>query len=417
MKNANKKTTNQLVKEIEEKRLETVAEKILTEIESNTTTWRKPWSAEELINFMPCNGVTKHIYTGSNVYLAMMRHESNRYITFKQYQEIKKTHKDFELLKGSKSDQITYTQKLIFKEEAKEEGEEDTIRTCILKKYYNVFNLSCFAHIPEFLTKKAEKVEKTVVRNNKLVSLIVKRAGAVINNKYQNQAYYMPSTHEIYLPEKRQFKDSISYYSTLLHELAHWTGKKLNRDMSGIFGSMDYAKEELIADLSSFFMCSILGIGYSPKALKDRTNKNRSYLKSWLEKCSKKQSRKEHLIDVLKQVDRVIKYLTGFVKDELFKDDPIVITEGEKKEAIKPVEEKKPIKKAVATVKKAVKKAVTKVKEEAKNLIYKGVEIVQLQDSFKDNNVLYKQIDDLLIEGNEIKSVTASGPTILMISC
>lgn len=67
------------------------------------------------------------------------------------------------------------------------------------------------------------------------------------------------------------------WYRTKLHELGHWTGhvSRLNRDFSGRFGNSAYAREELVAELSSAFLCAELGVA--------PTVRHADYLGSWLE--------------------------------------------------------------------------------------------------------------------------------------
>nr|WP_246756199.1 zincin-like metallopeptidase domain-containing protein [Bradyrhizobium diazoefficiens] len=69
-----------------------------------------------------------------------------------------------------------------------------------------------------------------------------------------------------------------AYYSTLLHELSHWTGPahRCNRDLSGRFGTEAYAMEELVAELGSAFLCLELGITAEPRA------DHAQYLTHWL---------------------------------------------------------------------------------------------------------------------------------------
>lgn len=82
------------------------------------------------------------------------------------------------------------------------------------------------------------------------------------------------------LPEFKFFSSAKSYYATLLHELAHSTGHgtRLNRDLSGSFGSNKYAREELIAEIAATFVASELNIS-------DELNleNHASYLASWIE--------------------------------------------------------------------------------------------------------------------------------------
>ncbi|WP_136669393.1 ArdC family protein [Flavobacterium sp. H122] len=92
-----------------------------------------------------------------------------------------------------------------------------------------------------------------------------------------DKAYYQPSTDKLNMPNIKAFKKEASYYCTYFHELTHSTGakKRLNRDMSGTFGSKSYAFEELIAELGAVFMCSESGILFQTK------ENSAKYLKGW----------------------------------------------------------------------------------------------------------------------------------------
>ncbi|MCL9806800.1 zincin-like metallopeptidase domain-containing protein [Flavobacterium amniphilum] len=92
-----------------------------------------------------------------------------------------------------------------------------------------------------------------------------------------DKAYYQPSTDKLNMPNIKAFKKEASYYCTYFHELTHSTGakKRLDRDMSGTFGSKSYAFEELIAELGAVFMCSESGILFQTK------ENSAKYLKSW----------------------------------------------------------------------------------------------------------------------------------------
>jgi antirestriction protein ArdC len=92
-----------------------------------------------------------------------------------------------------------------------------------------------------------------------------------------DKAFYVPSLDFIQLPPQPAFFDQINYYRTALHELTHWTGhaSRLARDLTNHFGSKDYAREELIAEMGSAFLCAALGIV--------PTVRHADYLASWLE--------------------------------------------------------------------------------------------------------------------------------------
>jgi antirestriction protein ArdC len=100
-------------------------------------------------------------------------------------------------------------------------------------------------------------------------------SGATIHHK-GNKAFYHPPLDYIVLPPRTSFPSAPAYYSTGLHELSHWSGapSRLNRDLSGRFKEAAYAAEELVAEMSSAFLCAQIGI--------EGGLQHASYAASWL---------------------------------------------------------------------------------------------------------------------------------------
>lgn len=118
-----------------------------------------------------------------------------------------------------------------------------------------------------------------------------------IKPMHQDKAYFSISKNEIVVPEKAQFKDGESYYGTLWHEMTHSTGieGQLDRIKPAAFGSDEYAREELVAELGSALVAQRYGMS---KALKEESC---AYLKSWLEQLKESpQFIKTTLLDVKK---------------------------------------------------------------------------------------------------------------------
>jgi antirestriction protein ArdC len=96
------------------------------------------------------------------------------------------------------------------------------------------------------------------------------------------QAFYRPSTDHIQLPEEWAFRNmetrTEDFYSVMNHELAHWTSRKesCDRQLGKRFGDDAYACEELVAEISSAYLCAELGISPQPRA------DHASYLSHWL---------------------------------------------------------------------------------------------------------------------------------------
>jgi antirestriction protein ArdC len=102
------------------------------------------------------------------------------------------------------------------------------------------------------------------------------------------KAYYSPTRDQIVLPERRNFLSSSGYYATLAHEMVHSTGHLSRLKREGIvnfdgFGTDNYAKEELVAELGAFLVCTRLSIASKPE-------NHASYLKSWITRLKEQPS-------------------------------------------------------------------------------------------------------------------------------
>ena len=127
-----------------------------------------------------------------------------------------------------------------------------------------------------------------------------------INQVKGDKAYYSPAQDHIVVPTREQFVDGEAFATNTLHECAHATGaeSRLNRDMKHAFGSPEYAKEELIAELSAAVIASQHGLSKHIK------NDSATYLKSWL--GSLKESP-----EFLKTVLGDVKRSTGMINQRL----------------------------------------------------------------------------------------------------
>ncbi len=92
-----------------------------------------------------------------------------------------------------------------------------------------------------------------------------------------DRAFYAPAQDYIQVPRPEAFCEPINWHRTALHELSHWSGhgSRLARDLSSRFGAKSYAREELVAEIASAFLCASLGIV--------PTVRHADYIGSWLE--------------------------------------------------------------------------------------------------------------------------------------
>ncbi|MGY4362981.1 antirestriction protein ArdC [Bradyrhizobium sp. i1.7.7] len=121
-----------------------------------------------------------------------------------------------------------------------------------------------------------------------------------------NRAFYVPTEDYVQVPPPQAYFEPINWHRTALHELAHASGhpSRLNRDLSGSFGTRKYAFEELVAEIASAFGCASLGIV--------PTVRHADYIGSWLDVL-----REDHraIVRAASQASKVADYLLGFLPE------------------------------------------------------------------------------------------------------
>lgn len=254
--------------------------RILEEIEAGTAPWMKPWSSAVLRQMQPHNGATKHHYRGINVFWLMLMQEKmgttdGRWMTFKQAKE-----RGWSIKKGHKGVQVVYASRFQAKDE-NGEPEVDEHGNAVMRSFMKiatVFHASDIDGIPE------QKIDREEVAVDPVIENLIQNSGVKLRHTVEDAAHYTPFADAIAIPDRHAFDESSEYTSTLLHELSHWTGHKsrLDRftDKYMHFGSLDYAKEELVAEMSAFFTAMELGLAHQP-------SNTSAYLASWSRTVSK----------------------------------------------------------------------------------------------------------------------------------
>jgi len=228
---------------------EVINNRILELLEQGTVPWRKTWNAG---SNMPKNMVSKKEYRGVNVFLlACMPYSSPYWITFKQVQD-----KGGHVIKGSKSTPVIFW-KWLDKKDADTTVNETVNGKIPMLRFYNVFNL-----------EQTEGIEPPPTTETINTFTPIERAEQIITNMPHkpdikhggNKAAYSPMLDYIKLPEPTSFEKPEEYYSTAFHELAHSTGHESRVGRKGIlepsyFGSHEYSKEELVAEMAACFLC------------------------------------------------------------------------------------------------------------------------------------------------------------------
>ena len=278
---------------IAQEKMNEIVAKVIKSIENNETgIWNKTWIGGGL----PMNYASKTFYSGFNTISLMVEQEEKEYstnywVTFNQIRKIKGA----KLKKGSVSTPVFFF-KLLEKKELNEEGEE-VIKKIPLLKFYYVYNLDQVEGI-EIGSNKAE---------NQSLNDFVANVG--VNIKTRTEAFYNPKRDYIGIPDLKLFESTEAYAATLLHELTHSTGHKsrLNRDLTGKFGSESYSKEECIAELGSLFLMSHLGI-------EGETKNSEAYIKGWLLKGLKAEPKL--LWKIASEAQKAFEYLISCQEQE-----------------------------------------------------------------------------------------------------
>ena len=247
---------------------EIVTEKIIKQLESGVTPWRKPWACQS-----PANLITQKEYRGLNVFtLASQGFPSRFWLTFNQATKL-----GGRIRKGEKSSPVIFWNVGEDRETITPGGAKKTLRPFLLR-YYSVFNLAQ----TEGIDLPASVLQETRTNNPvETCEQIVANMPNPPSFEQSDKAWYSPDSDAVGMPARGLFYSPEGYYSTLFHELAHSTGhaKRLHRDNFDnpvSFGSESYSKEELIAEMTAAMLCGIAGI--EQKTLENSA----SYLKTWI---------------------------------------------------------------------------------------------------------------------------------------
>lgn len=270
---------------------EMVTDRIIEQLEKGYIPWQKPWTG---VHDGAYNRISNKPYSLLN---QMLLSKTGEYASFKQWTEL-----GGHIRKGEKAEIVTFW-KIQQIEEENEDGEK-IIKQLPLLRYYNVFHIS-----------QVEGVEPKSIDLNELQPIeeaerikteYMQREHIKILEKVTDKAFYSPSLDYIQVPCKEQYQNIEEFYSTLFHEMTHSTGHKVRLDREDVkdcmyFGSENYSKEELCAELGSAFLINKLGIA-SSKSFSNST----AYIQSWLRVLK---NDKKFIISASSRAEKSVKYI------------------------------------------------------------------------------------------------------------
>lgn len=293
-----------------------VTDSIVQMLENGVAPWQKPWEAGSNPLGAPMNPTSGRAYRGGNaihlIATAMRRgYEDPRWMTYKQASQ-----EGWQVRGGEKGTQIEFWEVKPDSQEDRRQGANTTTdqdRSRLIHRVYSVFNAKQIDGIPPYAPKQRNPFE--VVHAGEQ---ILTNSGARIVHDQNDRAFYNRAQDTIHLPPKDAFKEPPGYYGTALHELAHWTGHpwRLNRptlNESYRFGDINYAKEELRAELASVFLAAERGIPHNPE-------QHAAYVGSWINAL--KQDKNE-IFRAAHDASRASDFLLALERDRSIADETL----------------------------------------------------------------------------------------------
>lgn len=251
-----------------------VTSRVIAELEQGRLPWVQPWDGAACGCTMPRNAGTGRRYSGINVLILWAAvigggYASQRWLTFRQAAAA-----GGNVRKGERGTTVCYADRFTPKgEQAQARDEDREARQVAFLKRFTVFNVDQCEGLPEALTGVPEVPAEIDILPQ--VQALIDASGADFRIG-GGEAWYSPGADFVAVPPHGAFREPINWYRTALHELGHWTGhrSRLDRDQRGRFGSADYAREELVAEMASAFACASLAIR--------PTVRHADYIGSWL---------------------------------------------------------------------------------------------------------------------------------------
>ena len=271
--------------------------------------WHSCWQQA-----VPQNAVTGRKYHGLNAlwlsYLAEKQGWTDpRWATYKQASE-----KGWQVRKGEKASYVEYwayydkeKKKLLSWPDARQIFREDPAyaekNLLLSSRVFAVFNGAQIDGIPELPQSRGTDIGAIRRQRDTLI------ANMGIGYREQGQsAYYSLGSDTVTLPPEASFDSTYGYMATFLHECGHASGHpdRLNRDLTGGFGSESYAKEELRAEIASAFTAQALGLTVNEQDRELETRQHMAYIQNWAQAIK---DAPEELFKALKDAEKISDYL------------------------------------------------------------------------------------------------------------
>ena len=278
-----------------------VTDEIIKQMEAGIIPWKKGWKAIS----GAFNAKNKKYYSFLNQ-LALGR--PGAYASFKQWQEL-----NCKIKKGEKAYYVIewFYKEYKFKATEKDDNGDEIETERKYKKWFpRVYPVFHESQVEGYTRPDMDEIEKPdpIETAEKVIKDFESFSGIryIIRDEQSDKAYYSPVGDYIHVPMLEQYENASEYYSTLFHEMTHSTGhtSRLDRGLDtklAAFGSQDYSKEELIAELGAAMCCTRLGID-TPETTKNSA----AYLQGWLKQLK---NDKGLLISAASYAEKATRYI------------------------------------------------------------------------------------------------------------
>ena len=264
-----------------------VTDRVLAQLEQGIIPWQKPWKniASDNVGDLAISYASQEPYSFLN---QMLLGRNGEWLTFNQIKKL-----NGNIKKGAKAGMVVFFKRIVVDGTKAdscevEDSENRGGKVIPMLKYFPVYHIDDCEGIESKIKvteqPKEEEVIEPIEAAEKVVKGYLKREHTLRlhNDKPSSRAFYSPMFDEVTVPMMKQYGIKDEYYSTLFHELTHstMTPERMNRQdgmKSHKFGSQDYSREELVAELGAAMLCAATGIK------NDATFKNSvAYIQGWV---------------------------------------------------------------------------------------------------------------------------------------
>lgn len=271
-----------------------ITDRIIAELSNGVIPWHKPWAGGSDVALSHNTGKPYSLVN------QLLLGKPGEYLTYKQAEAA-----GGHVKKGARGSFVVFWKPVQSDEIDPKTGKPHTFPVL---KYYNVFHLDDCEGISPKWTQQVCNDNNPIESAQAVFNSYIQREGILLEQTDSTRAYYSPVSDMIHLPRFEQFDSAAAFYDVAFHEATHSTGhtSRLNR-LGGIspapFGSEDYSKEELVAEIGSAAIMHRLGIETD-----ETFRNNAAYIQSWLQALN---DDKRMIVSAASKAEKAMAYIMG----------------------------------------------------------------------------------------------------------